>query len=52
MNFSSLFGVLFGIGVMYAALRHTTDNLAFFMDLHGMLIVMGEHWLPRALVSQ
>jgi len=41
MNFSSLFGVLFGIGVMFFALRHTSDNLAFFFDLHGMLIVMG-----------
>jgi chemotaxis protein MotA len=41
MNFSSLFGVCFGIGVMYLALRHTSDNLSFFLDLHGMLIVMG-----------
>lgn len=41
MNFSSLFGVLFGIGVMYASLKTTTDNMSFFLDMHGILIVIG-----------
>ncbi len=41
MNLSSLFGVMFGIGVMYAALRTTTDNMSFFLDMHGILIVVG-----------
>lgn len=41
MNFSSLFGVLFGVGVMYGALRATTDNVMYFVDLHGILIVVG-----------
>jgi chemotaxis protein MotA len=41
MNFSSLFGVLFGIGVMYGALHATTDNIQFFFNLHGILIVLG-----------
>lgn len=41
MNFSSLFGVIFGIGVMYSALKATTDNMGFFLDMHGILIVCG-----------
>lgn len=41
MNFSSLFGLLFGVGVMYAALKATTDNIMYFVDLHGILIVVG-----------
>lgn len=41
MNFSSLIGILLGIGVMYGALHATTDNMSFFLDPHGMLIVMG-----------
>lgn len=41
MNFSSLAGILFGVAVMYGALTHTTDNLNFFLDMHGILIVVG-----------
>lgn len=41
MNLSSMFGVLFGIGVMYFSLSHTTDNLKFFLDAHGIMIVVG-----------
>jgi chemotaxis protein MotA len=41
MNFSSFFGVLIGIGVMYASLTATTDNLQFFLNIHGILIVCG-----------
>ena len=41
MNISSLFGVLLGMGVLYGALSGATDNLQFFLDLHGILIVCG-----------
>jgi len=41
LNFSSLFGLLCGVGVMYGALTATTDNLSFFLDPHGILIVVG-----------
>lgn len=41
MNFSSFFGVIFGVGVMYSALKATTDNMGFFLDMHGILIVIG-----------
>jgi chemotaxis protein MotA len=41
MNFSSFFGVIIGIGVMYAALSATTDNIEAFLNLHGILIVCG-----------
>lgn len=41
MNFSSLFGLCFGVGVMYFALSTTTDNMKFFLDMHGILIVVG-----------
>ena len=41
MNFSSLLGLMLGVGVMWAALTHTTDNLRFFLDAHGILIVFG-----------
>jgi chemotaxis protein MotA len=41
MNLSSIFGVLFGITVMYSALTHTTSDLNFFLDFHGILIVIG-----------
>lgn len=41
MNFSSLIGISMGVAVMYLALTHTSDNLNFFMDFHGILIVVG-----------
>lgn len=41
MNFSSFFGILFGIGIMYQALATTTDNMQMFLDPHGILIVVG-----------
>ncbi|MCM2276855.1 MAG: MotA/TolQ/ExbB proton channel family protein [Oligoflexia bacterium] len=41
MNFSSLFGIVFGIGVLYAALHATADDMKFFLDMHGILIVCG-----------
>jgi chemotaxis protein MotA len=41
MNFSSFLGLCFGAGVFYTALTGTTDNLRFFLDLHGILIVCG-----------
>jgi chemotaxis protein MotA len=41
MNFSSMVGIGIGVYVMYWALAHTTDNLMFFLDLHGIMIVIG-----------
>lgn len=41
MNFSSLIGLGLGVWVMYQALTHTADNLSFFLDMHGILIVCG-----------
>ncbi len=41
MNPSSLIGLLVGLGVMYGAMTATTDNLGFFLDFHGILIVVG-----------
>ncbi len=41
MNLSSLFGVFVGLSVMYFALSTTTDNLSYFLDMHGILIVVG-----------
>ena len=41
MNFSSIFGVLFGVSIMYLALDATTPDMRFFLDFHGILIVVG-----------
>jgi chemotaxis protein MotA len=41
MNFSSLLGLCFGAAVLYTALVATTDNMRFFLDMHGILIVCG-----------
>ncbi|MBI3534844.1 MAG: MotA/TolQ/ExbB proton channel family protein [Deltaproteobacteria bacterium] len=41
MNFSSSFGVLLGVGVMYLALSSITGNINFFLDYHAILIVIG-----------
>lgn len=41
MNISSFLGLCFGVAVMYKALSLTTPDLAFFLDLHGILIVCG-----------
>ncbi len=41
MNFSSIIGISIGIAVMYFALTSTTDNLKFFLDVHGISIVLG-----------
>jgi chemotaxis protein MotA len=41
MNFSSLIGVISGVVVMYLALTQTSDNIGYFFDLHGILIVIG-----------
>jgi len=41
MNFSSAFGFLFGIGVMYFAMQETTPDLDFFLNAHGIMIVFG-----------
>lgn len=41
MNPSSLIGLVLGLGVMYGAMTATTDNMSFFLDFHGILIVCG-----------
>jgi chemotaxis protein MotA len=41
MNFSSIFGIILGGSVMYAALIATSKNIMMFLDLHGILIVCG-----------
>lgn len=41
MNFSSFFGLVFGMVIMYLALSHTTPNMEMFLDFHGILIVCG-----------
>lgn len=41
MNFSSIFGVLFGGSIFYLALTTSNMNLAFFLDTHGIMIVLG-----------
>lgn len=40
MNFSSIFGILAAFGVIYGALS-TTGGIHFFIDFHGILIVIG-----------
>jgi chemotaxis protein MotA len=41
MNLSSLIGLIMGAGVMYSALKASSDDMRFFMDMHGILIVCG-----------
>jgi chemotaxis protein MotA len=41
MNFSSIFGLGFGGTVLYLALKATSPDLSFFLDFHGVLIVIG-----------
>jgi chemotaxis protein MotA len=41
MNISSLLGLIFSGIVLYQALAHTTDNIAMFFDMHGLIIVFG-----------
>lgn len=41
MNFSSIFGVILGLGVFGSALLTTTENAKIFLDEHGILIVCG-----------
>jgi chemotaxis protein MotA len=41
MNYSSIIGLLISVGVMYGAMTGATDNMDFFLDFHGILIVCG-----------
>jgi chemotaxis protein MotA len=41
MNFSSLFGVVFGIAVLLTSLKASASDLTYFLDFHGILIVCG-----------
>ena len=41
MNFSSLFGVLLGVGIIYGSLYESGMSMAFFLNFHGIVIVCG-----------
>ncbi len=41
MNFSSFLGVGMGVAIMYFALKAGNENLMYFLDEHGILIVVG-----------
>lgn len=41
MNFSSLFGVLAGVGILLFSIRHSTPDWMMFLNMHGVLIVCG-----------
>jgi len=41
MNLSSLFGVLLGLGVVGASLHESGMEMAFFLNFHGLVIVIG-----------
>lgn len=41
MNISSFIGVVSGFAVMYWAMKSTTSNMNFFLDMHGILLVCG-----------
>lgn len=41
MNLSSLFGVLLGLGIVAASLHESGMEMAFFLNFHGVVIVIG-----------
>jgi chemotaxis protein MotA len=41
MNFSSFFGILLGLGIVYASLHESGMDMAFFLNFHGVVIVVG-----------
>ena len=41
MNFSSLFGVIFGLVVFFAAIVMSSNNYMFFLNAHALVIVIG-----------
>jgi chemotaxis protein MotA len=41
MNISSLFGLLLGIGIMFASIHESGMEMAFFLNFHGIIIVCG-----------
>ncbi len=41
MNLSSFFGVLLGIGIVVAAIHESGMQAAFFLNFHGVVIVVG-----------
>src|SRR3954465_5065021 len=41
MNFSSFFGVVFAMFIFYQALHHTSPDVLMFLDLHGLIVVLG-----------
>ena len=49
MNFSSLIGVLIGLGVVGAALAETGMDMKFFLNFHGLVIVCGGTFAAAAI---
>lgn len=49
MNFSSLVGVLVGLGVVAASLTETGMDLKFFLNFHGIVIVCGGTFAAAAI---
>lgn len=41
MNFSSVAGLLMGVGIVFASLKESGMDFAFFMNFHGVVIVCG-----------
>lgn len=41
MNISSVFGVFLGIGIIYASIFESKMEYAFFLNFHGVVIVVG-----------
>lgn len=41
MNLSSIFGVLLGLGIMLVSIYESGMEFAFFLNFHGIVIVMG-----------
>ena len=41
MNFSSLFGTLLGLGIVFASIHESGMDFAFFLNFHGVVIVCG-----------
>ncbi len=49
MNFSSLLGVLIGLGVVAASLVETGMDMKFFLNFHGIVIVCGGTFAAAAI---
>src|SRR3989338_346743 len=41
MNVSSILGVILGTSIMYLSIKHSGMDMKFFLNFHGIVIVMG-----------